>query len=313
MTTEEEVIPSDPYWIQLLQETKIIDIVERSRKIIRVNYYEDVATLLKKLSTEHVLSAVVTDSEKPGVIGFVDVLDLMVFALEVSNSSNKPFSKESIQNLKWEGKIFSREIVGNVTNKSNADPYQAVDINTPLLEVVTLFSGEVHRLGVTEEGKLVNVISQMDIIRFLVTRGVYIGSKIGRTLRDNGLLPLGLASVLDTMSVIDTLKYMKDFKCSGLAVVDKHNRMVANFSATDLLGLNEENFYLLQLPVKEFLSRVYGYPKPPVVVSEVSTIEEVLLKISVHHVHRVYIVDESMRPLGVLTLTDIMQFLLANS
>jgi len=66
MTTEEEVISSDPYWIQLLQETKVIDIVERNRKIVRVNFYEDVATLLKKLSTEHVLSAVVTDSEKPG-------------------------------------------------------------------------------------------------------------------------------------------------------------------------------------------------------------------------------------------------------
>jgi len=163
MTTEEEVIPSDPYWIQLLQETRVIDILERNRKIIRVNYYEDVATLLKKLSTEHVLAAVVTDSEKPGVFGFVDVLDLMVFALEVSSSSNKPFTKESIQNLKWEGKIFSREIVGNLTNKSNADPYQTVDINTSLLEVVALFSGEVHRLGVTEEGRLCNVISQMDI------------------------------------------------------------------------------------------------------------------------------------------------------
>jgi len=196
-----------------------------------------------------------------GVFGFVDVLDLMVFALEVTNSTNKPFSQESIQNLKWEGKIFSREIVGNLTNISNADPFQSVDINTPLLEAVALFSGEVHRLAVTENDQICNIISQMDIIKFLVTRGVYIGSKVGRTLRDNGLVALGVASVLDTMTVVDTIGYMKDFKCSGLAVVDKHNRIVANFSATDLLGLNEENFYLLQLPVKEYLTRVYGFPK----------------------------------------------------
>jgi len=129
-------------------------------------------------------------------------------------------------------------------------------------------------------------------------------------LRDNGLLPLGVVSVLDTMTVIDTIKYMKDFKCSGIAVVDKHNRIVANFSASDLIGLNEENFNLLQLPVKEYLTRVYTFPKPPVCVSETSTVEEVLLKITVHGVHRVYIVDESMRPLGLLTLTDLMQFLL---
>ena len=53
----------------------------------------------------------------------------------------------------------------------------------------------------------------------------------------------------------------QDFKCSGIAVVDKHNRIVANFSASDLIGLNEDNFHLLQLPVKEYLTRVYGFPK----------------------------------------------------
>lgn len=47
----------------------------------------------------------------------------------------------------------------------------------------------------------------------------------------------------------------------GVAVVDTHGRMVANFSASDLVGLNENNFHLLTLPVMEFLTRMHGFPK----------------------------------------------------
>jgi len=61
--------------------------------------------------------------------------------------------------------------------------------------------------------------------------------------------------------------------------------------------------------VKEFVERTHGFiPKPPVYVKEIDSVEAVLLKVSYHNVHRVYIVNNLMQPIGVLTLSDLLQF-----
>jgi len=100
---------------------------------------------------------------------------------------------------------------------------------------------------------------------------------------------------------------------SAVAVVDFHGRLVSNFSGSDLLGLNESNFPRLALPVQQFLCGMYGIPKAPVYVKDSDSVEMVLLKMVVHQVHRVYVVRPSMIPTGVISMTDLMQFFIAES
>jgi len=132
-----------------------------------------------------------------------------------------------------------------------------------------------------------------------------------RPIGEVGLGPLGVYSIKDDVATVDVLRYMKLLKVSGVAVVDKNGLLIANFSATDLVGLNEENFPLLALNAKDFLLRMYGFPKAPVYCRATDTVETIMLKFSVHKVHRLYVVNDTMQPTGVITLTDVMQFLLA--
>jgi len=265
--------------------------------------------LLKKMSDAKVLASVVTD-EHVGVIGFVDVLDILVCVLELTSNSID-ITTERIGNLKWEGQCFSRQKSGVISNISQSDPLVTVSSTTSLYDVVKTFAKEVHRMAVMDNGVLKNVISQFDIVSFIATRGIYIGTSMSMSLIQTGLMPLGVVTVREDVNVVKAIKEMQNYKLSGVAVVDKRGFLIANFSATDLLGLTEENFYLLSLPVIDFIKRIYGFPKPPVFVTAADTVENVLLKIVVHEVHRIYIVDERMTPLGVITLTDIMQWLLA--
>jgi 5'-AMP-activated protein kinase regulatory gamma subunit len=307
-----DIYSSDAAWWEILQKTTIGDILTPNRKIVTVHYDEEVKILLKKLADANVISAIITDpSIKPGVLGFVDVLDLLVFIVDNISNEIQDITKESIQNLKWAGQCFSRTIAGELINYSQSDPYKTITNQTLLLEVVTLFAGEYKRLAVVEGNKIVNVISQSDIIEFLTTCGVYIGSKILKTIKEI-LTPSGVATVNEKMNIISTLRYMKNIKVSGVAVVDDHHRIIANFSATDLIGLTEDNFHLLSLSIKEFVYKIHGFPKPPVFVLPNDSIETVMLKLVVHKVHRVYIVNPEMKPIGIITLTDIMKFLLMN-
>jgi len=271
-----------------------------------VNFFDYVSTLMTKLSDTKISSAVITTSDRPGVIGFVDNLDIATFLIDIVSES-KDFTSESMMNKQWYGAVFSNEHCGNIINRSNRNDLKTVEYNTPLSIVVNMFSKEIHRVGVVDNGKLVNILSQSDMIRFLTTRGVYIGSALTKSIKDIGLEPLGVCCVLDTLPTVDAIRFMRNNRLSGVGIVDNQNRLVANFSATDLLSLNEENFMTITLPVKEFVERIHRF-KPPVFAREIDTLETVLLKCVVHQVHRIYIVNEMMKPIGVLTLTDLLNF-----
>jgi len=315
MSNDFATISSEPAWVQLLKDTRISDVIPK-RELVKAKYYEEVDVLLKRMSKAGVLAAVVVDTDpKVGVVGFVDVLDLLTFVVETADQTKKDISRESMQTLKWEGQCFQRQSSGSLVNLSRADPLHCINSNSSLYDAAMLMAKEVHRLAVIEPGTpehmISNVISQSDIVNFIATRGVWIGSKLTKNLADAGLAALGVATVQEDVNVVAALRYMRDFKISGVGVVDKFGRLLANFSASDLLGLTAENFAFLQLSVKEFLQRIHGFPKPPVCCMITDTVETMLYRMVVHEVHRIYIVDSYMIPNGIITMTDIMQFLVA--
>jgi len=303
-------------WKALLRNTKVSNILEQGRLLVKAQYFEEVADLLKKMSDAKILSAVVVDPDpKVGVVGFVDVLDLMVYVIDIADQSGRDITKESMQNLKWEGQCFVRQNIGSLVNVSRANPLYKISSDASLEDAVQLMAAEVHRLAVLDDSTpshyISNIISQSDIVNFFVSKGGLSGSKMTKRINEAGLAPLGVATVLETNNVIAVLRYMRDYKIGGVGVVDSFGRLVANFSATDLLGLTADKFAMLALPVKEFLHRLHGSIREPVVTTSADTIATLMNKFVMHKIHRVYIVDNQMIPIGVISMTDIMQFLLS--
>jgi len=297
-------------WLKILVNTKVADILEE-RKIVKAQYEEEIPTLIQKMSEARVSSAVVEDSNV-GIIGFVDVVDILSSVLEITSNSTD-ITKERLHNLKWEGLCYSRQQSGALSNLSQLNPFLSVSKEATLLDVMKIFAKGIHRLAVIDDKHLSNVISQSDITNFLATHGNYANTKMGKPLGEVGLAPLGVKSVREDVNAVEVIRFMKNTKTTGVPIVNKNGQIIANFSATDLTGLNENNFHFLQLPVMEFLVRMQGYPMPPVVTKATDTVESCLLKFTVHKVHRVYFVDENLQPTGVCTLTDLMQWFLATS
>jgi len=92
--------------------------------------------------------------------------------------------------------------------------------------------------------------------------------------------------------------------------VDDEGKLLGNISATDLrvIGYDGNFLSLLLCPLDHFCSFI---PKNttipgPICVSPVNTLEEVLLKITLTRVHRVFVVDEQ-KLIGVISLQDILE------
>jgi len=144
----------------------------------------------------------------------------------------------------------------------------------------------------------------------ILARISFLGTEFEKTVEQTGLANSEvLRTVPDTSVVTEVLRFMFENQVSGVALVDPQHKIVGNFSATDMLNLTQLNFPLLSLSVREFLLRIYGFTKPPVICRNKDTVETVMLKFACYGVHRVYIVNEDFTPTGVITTTDIIKFL----
>jgi len=103
-----------------------------------------------------------------------------------------------------------------------------------------------------------------------------------------------------------------------VAVVDDDGSLIGNFSASDLKGKGvtdygegSDPFGSLIMPVFQFLKHGGMSTFPVGTVKPTTAFSLVLLKLIAMRVHRLWVVDENSHPIGVITLTDVMQALLS--
>jgi CBS domain-containing membrane protein len=121
------------------------------------------------------------------------------------------------------------------------------------------------------------------------------------------LMTLEPIVVRETDSVAFAETVLRDFRISGLPVVDSSGRLVGVFSETDSL-------YLKVPSVSGLLRGKLGDPRvgevmsrPPITVNSVASIETAAATMIEHSVHRLVAVDDEGRPIGVLSAIDFVR------
>jgi len=294
------------------------------KPILIVNSKECVDSLLMKLNQNDLRCAIVHDTNNL-FIGFVDALDICAHILNTTGWRRDVIT-DSFRDLLWEGERFSSEISGKLINISDINPFRTIHPDMALIDVVELLAQGIYRLPVVENGIITNIVSQSDILIMICSRISLVGQKFGQRVDDAKIGTPFAFTVSEDLDVISAIKSMFNAQVSGAPLVDKKGRIISSFSATDLLVLNYLNsriltsfvknltfttFPLLTLSTKEFLFRNYGYIKPPICCKGSDTIENVILKMLGFKIHRVFCVDDDFKPTGIITLTDVMNFLLS--
>lgn len=178
-----------------------------------------------------------------------------------------------------------------------------------------------HRLAILDgNGAVTDVFSQSDLVRFINKHADRLGPLAQASLTELGLgcssglgSGRGLVCVTDCTPAIEAFFKMRKEGVSALAVLSGEGALSGCLSPSDLRGLTEATLPLLALPCGQFVQRMREYRGEPdlaggaVQCPPTACFGEVIAQLCQRRVHRVFVVEEAARPVGVVTLTDVIR------
>lgn len=215
--------------------------------------------------------------------------------------------ERTLQNCPYIDLGLMKDNVGKIVNLSDANPFKPVFANSPLMLLLQQFGEGVHRVPVMDQnGNIVNIISQTNVVHFFSNPDrLKLLKKGAKTLRELALGMRTPLSVSQTSRVLEALFIMQESKVNGLAVLDDEGRIVGSLSTSDLRRLTVHTLNRLTETLQEFLS--LDKPQLPPTVTPSTTLNATIMILASEHIHRVWVIDEQQKPIGIVTLTDIIK------
>jgi CBS domain-containing protein len=299
-----EKLPDTP-WTALIRETKIRSLVEKKPKLITISEKASLGDAMKILNDNQILSLPVVNERSKKFLGFIDVLDITGFVLTTWKQSSVALSQTHFPTEEF----FKTKVI-EARNFSNVNYPVYIDIEDSVQDAIDLFTDprsyfRLHRLAVMENKKVVNIISQTDIIRFADANVDKIGAKDIPIGGMTGLMRSPLLVRCDT-PFVEALEILFKNRVSGLVLVDHEFKVVGNLSASDLRGMNALAFDFFNGSVLQFLIKGTDTAQPKLVPSakQTDTFGEVLNGLKAERVHRLWITDGTGHPIGFISMID---------
>jgi len=263
----------------------------------------------------NILSAPVWDKDSKSYIGFLDVRDLVASIVNIHQTHKQKIS--SLLTVAVKGLEQKEDEPPSLTYLARRNQFKPVSATSNLLDVANILKNRnIHRVPVlNSEGKCSQIISQSSILQFLSHHRESVGDDMKQTLEE---INLGFSDVVTVNShekAFTAFKAIEKTQYSGIGVVDSHGKLIGNTSAKDIKYLVLDKGELsLEMPVLEYLAAVRqrvitASEKTPIcVVHKDATIGRVVGMLAATQFHRLFIVDGKGCAIGVVSITDILNF-----
>lgn len=249
-------------------------------------------------------------------IGFLDVRDLVSSIVFAHEEQKLTGPHEAAPRLGQSSSIlqkFGSSV--SVAYLSRRNPFKPIAKTATLLQVAKALSTQLHRLPVVDaQGKCVSIISQSSIVQFLHLHRDEVKGELAQTI---GQLQVGMCKVISVNSDASAWQAFKTLEVngvSGIAIVDRDGKLVANTSARDLKWvLHNKGTISLDEPIQKYLSQIRNAvagdeSHPSCSIGLTTTVAHAIGLLAATGYHRVFIVDANSRPVGVVSVADILRF-----
>jgi len=290
--------------VQFLKQKSIGEVSVLNPHLIEAKTSTNALDGYKLLVQHNILSIPLYDEQINNYTSFLDIMDILYF---LTHDGPEGLNLEKLQS----------KTCGQLADFSKLDPFIKITETTNLIKVLQISSQDyrsLHRFPVVDqEGKLRGIVSQSLLVRYLEPHS----RKFDFGTLSVGVLGLGLDKKVITVTEDDTvllaIQKLKQHKISGVGIIDNNGILIGNFDATAVkyFGIGDKVFDALKVTMKEFLnSYLTQTPKDieyPVCVTKQTIFHQAILKFNHHGVHRIFVVDEEKKPIGIISLVDVIE------
>ncbi|KAJ1919548.1 cell separation during budding [Mycoemilia scoparia] len=209
----------------------------------------------------------------------------------------KPITTSQFMSVSIPGEPVLTELnINLILDISTANPFYTVLPETPIHQVVELFSMGTHRVAVTDsDGKIKGILTQSRLVEFLYNN-----------VEELGLTQKSVVYVHPDAPVLKALGLLSRWHITSLAIVDENRTLIGNLSLGDIKYVVTKQFrHLLYGSVIALVQAVRFYQGiqegkdriPVFGVRPNATLRHVITKLNATNAHRVWVTTNES-PLG---------------
>ena len=274
----------------------------------------------------HIMGAPVWDQDKQKYVGIFDMRDLLSTVIlyeQVKQDANEPDL-----NVSWFPEHLHTSYLA-ARNHLCADYHHDSSLYD-LLRALTHKETRMVCLMNTETQRVARILTRTYMVRYLAQQVAW--PKV--PLSDTTLLyRKTVVQAPDTTSARDVFRLMDQHRMSGIAIVDQETgKLVGNTSATDIKAAlhrrrhrhqadqessgqeeqQDDNDVNLDMDILSYLAQVRQHSLldryPSAHVYESASLDHAVHMLAKTGFHRVFVVDKDVRPIGVISVADIIQY-----
>jgi len=292
---------------QLRVPGNTVFIAERTDKLVEV---------FKGLMKYNFLSVPILQKTGRKYYGFLDMGDIVRYVCDVFGSEKLEETKDFWQLIEKEENfrnVTVKEVMRHPMARNN--PFHPVKGGYSLFAALEVLARErrLHCVAVVDDDRnLLNLVTQSQLLRFVVEHSNKLGRKREKTVQDMGTLR-EVYVIGENEPAINAFKMMSEKEVSGLGVVDDKGILVETISLRDLKAMAPDAgmFWRLFGTVKAFLAKITiefpgSRPSTLQTCSVTDTFGDIVKRMEDHKIHRIFVTDNSVRPIGVVTLKDVL-------
>ena len=191
--------------------------------------------------------------------------------------------------------------------------------DSSLLDICKALAGRhKHRVAIIDSstGICTGIISQSGLVAFIASKCLSMDEK----MEDANLnFRKNVVQVVDSDSAACAFELLDAKRLSGIAVVDEEGKLIGNTSARDVkLCVQDAGKTGMDTDILSYLARVRQSQivkddkYPTCHVHEDATVRHVVNLLAKTGYHRVFVVDKELKPVGVVSFADIINWMLVN-
>ncbi|KAJ5068849.1 hypothetical protein M0811_12155 [Anaeramoeba ignava] len=283
---------------------KCYDLIPQSGKVVVIDTNLRLKYAFQALAEQQYQSAPLWDSENNKYIGMLtvtDVVDIVCYFYE----QKKIHEMNNCTISQW--------------RKIKKMPGQLISIypQTRMFDAIKQLSEKhFHRLPIIDPDSpstILYVIKHIHVLRFVVDNLELIHPALNKTL---GEFKIGrfdsIISVTSDQPLIEVLRLLSEKRISGVPVVSENNELVDVFSRSDITDfIVNESLDDLNISISEALAQKRKRLSSEFILYSCTletTIREVILKIAEINVSRLVCIDKDNKVIGVISITDLLEF-----